>query len=100
MPLKSRRTYNQIAHQHQLAVYLYPVCYDFHIPSEGQSIGHLIILDTPLCLENGLKRDIKKLTDYWPEYRLRIGNWRVLFEIEEDKIALQRDLLNFVLDFA
>ena len=41
-------------------------------------------------LRNGLKGDIKKLTDYWPEYRLRIGNWRALFEIEEDKIVVYR----------
>lgn len=35
--------------------------------------------DALLALETGLKGDIKKLTDHWPEYRLRMGNWRVLF---------------------
>jgi mRNA interferase RelE/StbE len=49
-----------------------------------------IMYDALLALENGLKGDIKKLTDYWPEYRLRIGNWRALFEIEEDKIVVYR----------
>ena len=49
-----------------------------------------IMYDALLALENGLKGDIKKLTDYWPEYRLRIGNWRALFEIEEGKIVVYR----------
>ena len=29
-------------------------------------------------------RNIKKLTNFSPEYRLRVGNYRVLFEIEND----------------
>ena len=41
-------------------------------------------------LENGLKGDIKKLTNYTPEYRLRIGNYRVLFEIEGEQIIIYR----------
>ena len=43
-----------------------------------------------LALENGLKGDIKKLTDHRPEYRLRMGKWRALFEIEGDKIVVYR----------
>mgnify|MGYP003564685689 FL=1 len=34
-------------------------------------------------LENGLSGNIKRLTDFTPEYRLRVGNYRVLFEVEE-----------------
>jgi len=41
-------------------------------------------------LENGLTGDIKKLTNFSPEYRLRVGNYRVLFEIEGSKIAVYR----------
>jgi mRNA interferase RelE/StbE len=41
-------------------------------------------------MEHGLIGDIKKLTNFTPEYRLRIGNYRVLFEIEEDKIIIYR----------
>jgi len=41
-------------------------------------------------LENGLEGDIKKLTNYTPEFRLRVGNYRVLFEIEDDKIIIYR----------
>lgn len=46
--------------------------------------------DALLELENGLTGDIKRLTDHWPEYRLRLGNWRALFEIEGDRIMVYR----------
>jgi mRNA interferase RelE/StbE len=46
--------------------------------------------DALLSLERGLKGDIKKLTDNWPEYRLRVGNWRALLEIDGDKIVVYR----------
>ena len=39
-------------------------------------------------LENGLTGDIKKLTNFSPEYRLRVGNYRILFEIEGQKILV------------
>ena len=34
-------------------------------------------------LENDLHGDIKRLTNFTPEYRLRIGDYRALFEIEQ-----------------
>jgi len=43
-------------------------------------------------LENGLTGDIKKLTNYKPEYRLRVGDYRVLFEVEGSKIIIYRIL--------
>ncbi|WP_407079345.1 type II toxin-antitoxin system RelE family toxin [Candidatus Venteria ishoeyi] len=43
-------------------------------------------------LENGLTGNIKKLTNFSPEYRLRIGNYRVLFEIEDHTILIYRVL--------
>ena len=42
------------------------------------------------ALENGLTGDTKKLTNFSPEYRLRVGNYRVLFEIENQKIIIYR----------
>ncbi len=39
-------------------------------------------------LENDLAGDVKRLTDFTPEYRLRIGDYRVLFEIEEQNIIV------------
>jgi mRNA interferase RelE/StbE len=33
-------------------------------------------------LTNNLHGDIKRLTNFTPEYRLRIGDYRALFEVE------------------
>ena len=41
-------------------------------------------------LEGGLAGDVKKLTNYTPEYRLRIGNYRALFEVEKNRIIVYR----------
>jgi len=34
--------------------------------------------------------DVKRLTDFTPEYRLRVGDYRVLFEIEGETIIIYR----------
>ena len=42
-------------------------------------------------LKNDLQGDVKKLTNFSPEYRLRVGQYRVLFEIEdENKVMVYR----------
>jgi len=42
-------------------------------------------------LENDLHGDVKRLTDFTPEYRLRIGDYRALFEIEQpNRIVVYR----------
>jgi len=41
-------------------------------------------------MSNDLKGDVKCLTDFTPEYRLRIGDYRVLFEIEGKTIIIYR----------
>ena len=41
-------------------------------------------------LADGLKGDIKRLTDFTPEYRLRVGNYRIVFEIDRGKIEIYR----------
>ena len=33
---------------------------------------------------------VEPITPLTPEYRIRIGNWRVLFEIEAEKIIVYR----------
>lgn len=43
-------------------------------------------------LRDGLTGDVKRLTNFSPEYRLRIGNYRVLFEVEEGTIIVYRVL--------
>lgn len=48
------------------------------------------IVEKIRSLEKGLNGDIKKLTNFTPEYRLRVGNYRVLFEIEEQRILVYR----------
>jgi mRNA interferase RelE/StbE len=42
-------------------------------------------------MENGLNGDVKRLAKFTPEYRLRVGRFRVLFEIEDSaKIVVYR----------
>jgi mRNA interferase RelE/StbE len=41
-------------------------------------------------LENNLAGDVKKLTGVTPEYRLRVGDYRVLFDIEGTKVVIYR----------
>jgi len=41
-------------------------------------------------MTEGLKGDVKRLTDFTPEYRLRVGDYRVLFEVEGAKIVVYR----------
>jgi mRNA-degrading endonuclease RelE of RelBE toxin-antitoxin system len=36
-----------------------------------------------------LAGDVKRLTNMSPSYRRRVGDWRVLFEIERDMIVVQ-----------
>lgn len=43
-------------------------------------------------LEDNLSGNVKKLTNFTPEYRMRFGNWRVLFEIEDSTIVIYRVL--------
>lgn len=39
------------------------------------------IADSIERLQQDLQGDVKKLTNHTPEYRLRVGDYRVLFEI-------------------
>ncbi len=39
-----------------------------------------------------LQGDVKQLTDFTPEYRLRVGSYRVLFEIVDSTIVVYRVL--------
>ena len=41
-------------------------------------------------MSDNLSGDVKRLTDSTPEYRLRVGDYRVLFEIEVDAIIIYR----------
>ena len=48
------------------------------------------ILEKIRGLESGLTSDVKRLTNFTPEYRLRVGDYRVLFEIEGDRVIIYR----------
>jgi len=41
-------------------------------------------------LRNDLAGDVKRLHNFTPSYRLRVGDYRVLFEIEGDKVVIYR----------
>ena len=42
-------------------------------------------------LKNDLHGDVKRLTNFTPEYRLRVGDYRALFEIEQsNRIVVYR----------
>lgn len=49
-----------------------------------------IIFSKIESLSNNLSGDVKKLANFTPEYRLRVGDYRVLFETEGDKIIIYR----------
>jgi mRNA interferase RelE/StbE len=36
--------------------------------------------------------DVKRLTNFEPEYRMRSGNWRALFEVDGDRVIVYRIL--------
>jgi mRNA interferase RelE/StbE len=43
-------------------------------------------------LERGLHGDIKRLTNFDCDYRLRCGDYRVLFDVEDDAVTVHRVL--------
>jgi len=43
-------------------------------------------------LEDNLAGDVKRLTHNQPEYRMRAGDWRALFEIADNEIIVYRIL--------
>jgi mRNA interferase RelE/StbE len=43
-------------------------------------------------LADDLAGDVKRLTNFTPEYRLRVGDYRVLFEVEGTNVVVYRVL--------
>ncbi|MCP2730857.1 type II toxin-antitoxin system RelE/ParE family toxin [Symplocastrum sp. BBK-W-15] len=41
-------------------------------------------------MQNDLHGDVKRLTNFTPEYRLRVGDYRVLFEVDKQAIIIYR----------
>ena len=48
------------------------------------------ILGKVEVMRNELSGDVKRLSNFAPEYRLRVGDYRVLFEIEGDVVIVYR----------
>ncbi len=44
------------------------------------------------AMQSDLTGDVKRLTNFTPEYRLRVGDYRVLFEIEGQTVVIYRVL--------
>ena len=41
-------------------------------------------------LSNNLQGNVKRLTNFSPEYRLRVGDYRILFELENNTVVIYR----------
>lgn len=41
-------------------------------------------------MKDDLAGDVKRLTNFTPEFRLRVGEYRVLFEVEDNKVLIYR----------
>jgi len=41
-------------------------------------------------MANDLKGDVRQLTNFSPEYRLRVGDYRILFEVVGKRIVVYR----------
>ena len=48
------------------------------------------IIETIEALRDDLTGDVKRLTNFTPEFRLRVGDYRVLFEVEASKVMIYR----------
>ena len=60
-----------------------------HISEPFKSKIHNIILE---LIDFPNIQNIKKLTNFEPAYRLRVGNYRILFDILDDTIIIGRVL--------
>ncbi len=56
------------------------------------TVRHRRVMKKIEALQQDLDGDVKKLTNFTPEYRLRVGDDRVLFEVEENTVVVYRVL--------
>ncbi len=43
-------------------------------------------------LENNLAGDVKRLKNFTPDFRLRVGSFRILFEVNGERVIIYRVL--------
>jgi mRNA interferase RelE/StbE len=48
------------------------------------------ILEKVEAMQQDLAGDVKRLTNHTPEYRLRVGDYRVLFEVAGENVIIYR----------
>jgi mRNA interferase RelE/StbE len=48
------------------------------------------IVEKVAGLRNDLQGDVKRLANFTPEYRLRVGDYRILFEVEGGRVVVYR----------
>ena len=48
------------------------------------------IVEKVEVLKNDLSGDVKRLRNFMPRFRLRVGDWRILFEVSGDIIQIWR----------
>lgn len=48
------------------------------------------VLDRIEKMTDNLEGDVKRLTNFTPEFRLRVGNYRVLFAVDDSTITVYR----------
>ena len=54
--------------------------------------GRDLVVERLRWLEDDLRGDVKRLTNHFPEYRMRAGVWRALFEVAVDRVIVYRIL--------
>ena len=72
---------------------LYEINFKPHATRDLQSLGKrdaARVLAKIQWMRLGLRGDVKKLTGFTPEYRLRVGDYRVLFELEGPRVVIYR----------
>lgn len=55
-------------------------------------IHRIQIIEKLRRLEDNLQGDVKKLTNFTPEYRMRSGDYRILFEVAKNIVVVYRIL--------
>jgi mRNA interferase RelE/StbE len=67
----------------------YRLAFKPRVRKDLKALGHSDlrrVLEKIEALAVDLQGDVKRLTNFTPEYRLRVGDYRVLFEIEATRL--------------
>ena len=62
----------------------------FVVAASSRSASRRRIMTKVEALQDDLAGDVKQLTNFTPEHRLRVGDYRVLFEADRAKVIVYR----------